>query len=107
MALVLVGAINVAAIETVWSGLITPPPGKVIRSYQYCNSNHKIHLRRGQEMGRFNMGSTVILLFPPNVVDWVSQLCPGIPVKMGQRLGNLMSQPSMGDHPLKPDPRGM
>jgi phosphatidylserine decarboxylase len=107
LALVLVGAINVAAIETVWSGLITPPPGKAIRSYQYRNSHHKIHLRRGQEMGRFNMGSTVILLFPPNVVDWDPQLCSGTSVKMGQRLGTLMSQPSMEDSPLKHDPREM
>jgi phosphatidylserine decarboxylase len=106
LALVLVGAINVAAIETVWSGLITPPPGKVIRTYQYRNSNHKVRLRRGQEMGRFNMGSTVILLFPPNVVDWDPQLCPGTPVKMGQRLGNLMSQPSVEVHSIKPDPKG-
>ena len=87
MALVLVGAINVAAIETAWSGLVTPPPGTCIRSYQYRNSDHKVNLRRGREMGRFNMGSTVILLLPPDVVDWDPQLCPGTPVKMGQRLG--------------------
>ncbi len=61
MAMILVGAINVAAIETVWAGLITPPHGKSITTKNY--SDQDIKLEKGQEMGRFNMGSTVILLF--------------------------------------------
>ena len=61
MAMVLVGAINVAAIETVWSGLITPPKGETMSSKSYRDKS--IELEKGEEMGRFNMGSTVILLF--------------------------------------------
>ena len=61
MAMVLVGAINVAAIETVWAGLITPPKGKSLTTKNY--NQKEISLDKGEEMGRFNMGSTVILLF--------------------------------------------
>lgn len=61
MAMILVGAINVAAIETVWAGLITPPKGEAITSKNYRTKD--ITLEKGEEMGRFNMGSTVILLF--------------------------------------------
>ena len=59
MAMVLVGAINVSAIETVWHGLITGRAKKVKR-FDYNNEN--IALKRGEEMGRFNLGSTVIIL---------------------------------------------
>ena len=64
MAMVLVGAINVAAIETVWAGLITPPKGESITTKSY--KQKEISLEKAEEMGRFNMGSTVILLFPSN-----------------------------------------
>ncbi len=59
MAMILVGAINVSAIETVWHGLITGKAKKVKR-FDYSNEN--IMLKRGEEMGRFNLGSTVIIL---------------------------------------------
>ncbi len=59
MAMILVGAINVSAIETVWHGLITGKAKKVKR-FDYSNEN--IVLERGEEMGRFNLGSTVIIL---------------------------------------------
>ena len=61
MAMILVGAINVAAIETIWHGLITPPKGETTTSKNY--SGKDIVIEKGKEMGRFNMGSTVILLF--------------------------------------------
>ncbi len=59
MAMILVGAINVSAMETVWHGLITSE-AKKIRRFDYSNKN--IVLERGDEMGRFNLGSTVIVL---------------------------------------------
>lgn len=84
MALVLVGAINVAAIETVWAGLVTPPAGQEITRRDYGNDiGMLINLVRGQEMGRFNMGSTVILLAPSSAgfsPDWQA----GMPVRLGQ-----------------------
>ena len=87
MAVVLVGALMVGCIETVWSGVVTPPHGRRIRL-----TDHRappIVLERGEEMGRFNMGSTVILLFGPEAVRWEPGLRAGAPVKMGQLLGHI------------------
>ena len=91
MAMVLVGAINVAAIETVWAGLVTPPPRKQVEVKNYREAG--ITLERGAEMGRFNMGSTVILLFAPNRVDWQQGLGAEQPVQVGQRLGVQVRNP--------------
>ncbi len=84
MSMVMVGAINVAAIETVWDGLVTPPAGKELVHVDY-SSKESILLGKGDEMGRFNMGSTVILLFD-QPVSWHKQLAPGKTVRMGQPL---------------------
>lgn len=89
MGMVLVGAINVASIETVWQGVITPPAGKRIQSWDYRDK--EIMLEAGQEMGRFNMGSTVILLFGPQQIEWVSSLTAEAPVRMGELLGTTIS----------------
>ena len=59
MAMILVGAINVSAIETVWHGLITSE-AKKIKRFDY--SDKTVSLKRGEEMARFNLGSTVIVL---------------------------------------------
>lgn len=85
LALVLVGAINVAAIETTWAGLVTPPAGKDVSTTSYPPG--ELQLERGEEMGRFNMGSTVILLLPPGL-QWRAGLATGEPLKMGQWLGH-------------------
>ena len=85
MAVVLVGAINVAAIETVWSGLVTPPPKPGVEVKHMAQAG--IALTRGAEMGRFNMGSTVIVLFGKERVDWLDSLAPEQAVRMGQTLG--------------------
>lgn len=79
--MVLVGAINVAAIETVWAGLITPPQAKAISEYDY--SDNTLNYDKGEEMGRFNMGSTVILLTGANV-QWQEQFTAGNTVRMGE-----------------------
>ena len=59
--MVLVGAIFVGSMETVWQGMITPPYGKDIQHWQY-QGEQAITLQKGEEMGRFNMGSTVVML---------------------------------------------
>jgi len=88
MAVILVGAIFVGSIETVWAGEITPPRGKRIKVTGYAASDNVIQLERGEEMGRFNMGgSTVIVLFGPNRVKWQSELSPETRVQLGQALG--------------------
>jgi phosphatidylserine decarboxylase len=86
MAVVMVGAIFVASIDTVWSGEVTPPAGKAIRHWSYNPENPGLHFAKGAEIGRFNMGSTVILLFGHDRVQWLSELHPGDSVRMGQAL---------------------
>ena len=84
LAMVLVGAINVAAIETVWDGLVTPPKGKTISRKDYASGD--VVLDKGHEMGRFNMGSTVILVLESNSPALSSKLVEGFPLKMGQAI---------------------
>ena len=65
IALVMVGAIFVGSMETSWEGQITPPYNKSVKTFEY--DSRQIKLSKGEELGRFNMGSTVILLLPHNV----------------------------------------
>ena len=85
MVMVLVGAMNVSAIETIWSGLVVPPRARKINDYNYPDTTKKII--KGDEMGRFNMGSTVILL-TGNKVEWLPHIKAGYAVKMGQLIGH-------------------
>lgn len=95
MAVVLVGAIFVGSIETVWAGEITPPRGKKIKVTSYSAGDHVIQLERGEELGRFNMGgSTIITLFGPGCVNWHSGLVPDMRVKFGQSLGEVRRPPA-------------
>jgi phosphatidylserine decarboxylase len=87
MAITLVGAALVASIVTAWEGQITPPTSKKIRIWDYTDKN--IHFNRGDEIGRFQFGSTVILIFPPDTMRWIDNLPLETPVKMGQLLGIL------------------
>lgn len=85
MAVILVGAIFVACIETVWGGIVTPPHGSKIRIKDHRNDN--INLAQGIELGRFNMGSTVILLFGKQAIEWEKNLKAEDPLLMGQTIG--------------------
>jgi phosphatidylserine decarboxylase len=87
MALILVGAMLVSSMETTWSGLVTPPRGKRVTTGDW--SRRDIHLEKGQEMGRFNMGSTVILLLPATAVSVLADYGADDVVVMGQKLGRL------------------
>ena len=86
MAMVLVGAINVAAIETVWHGLITPPKAETVTGKSYKSKD--IQIDKGKEMGRFNMGSTVILVFQNNAPKLSDSLSVDQTLKLGERLSN-------------------
>lgn len=85
LALVLVGAIFVSSIETAWHGEVTPPKDGSLQTWDYMDN--PMLLEQGQEMGRFNMGSTIIVLFEAGRVKWSRELNSGSPVKMGQRIG--------------------
>ena len=90
MALVMVGAIFVASMDTVWAGPVTPA-GRRSTHWRYAQTppEDPVALDRGEEMGRFNMGSTVILLFPKGGIEWQESLGPGQSVRMGQALGRI------------------
>ncbi|MGI9210914.1 MAG: archaetidylserine decarboxylase [Methylococcaceae bacterium] len=85
MALVLVGALFVASIETTWHGVVTPPQGQSVTVWHYAD--HPPVLSRGTELGRFTMGSTIIVLFGAEVMDWSESLTAGSGIRMGARLG--------------------
>lgn len=90
MALILVGAIFVGSVETVWAGQVTPTEGRCWPSHTY-EGEAAVHLEKGAEMGRFNMGSTVILLFGPGSIQWDPELKPGAALRMGQRIGRILN----------------
>ncbi len=87
MAMVLVGAINVAAIETVWDGLVTPPKGKKVTIKNYQQGD--VVLKKGDEMGRFNMGSTIVWLMSNEALKWAECVEAGQTVKMGEAYMNV------------------
>jgi phosphatidylserine decarboxylase len=83
-ALVMVGALNVGSIATVWAGDIAPAPRRAVTRIP----GPPITLDKGAELGRFNMGSTVILLFEPDRVRWHPLLRAGTVVQLGQAIGS-------------------
>ncbi len=87
LVMVLVGAMLVSSTETVWAGEVTPTKNKEVSVKDY--SGEKISLAKGDEMGRFNMGSTVILLMPPGALKNLRELNSGDMVQVGQSLGNI------------------
>ncbi len=93
MAMVLVGAIFVSCTETVWSGVVNPHLLQRMQAARHDRPDMPpVRLERGAEMGRFNMGSTVILLYGPNQVQWADSLVAGAPVLMGQTIGTVNSR---------------
>jgi len=88
MAVVLVGAVLVSGVETVWRGVEIPPYAQTPVRRDHRAASPAITLDRGAELGRFNMGSTVIVLLPPGVT-LVPALAAGQPVRMGQRLASI------------------
>jgi len=92
MALVLVGAMIVAGIETIWSGRACPNHHGMLIS-NYDNKAPPIQIVRGGEMGRFMMGSTVIVLFGPGGVQLEAELQSGQTIKLGQVIANQLAAP--------------
>lgn len=88
MAVILVGAMIVAGIETVWEGQVAPLK-RTIRTQQYLEQPAAITLQKGEEMGRFKLGSTAIVLFAADTMQWDSQYSATSPTVMGQQLGSI------------------
>jgi len=89
LAQVLVGAMLVASMDTVWAGTITPAKVRALHRQHYAAG--EVSLQRGEEMGRFNMGSTVVMALPPGAISGDLTQLPGAtdPVRLGQRLALL------------------
>jgi phosphatidylserine decarboxylase len=85
VALIMVGALNVGSMTTVWAGDITPAARRVITTLPH----QRVTLDKGAELGRFNMGSTVILLFQRNRANLHAEVRAGLRVKLGESLGSL------------------
>jgi phosphatidylserine decarboxylase len=87
MAVILVGAMIVASIETPWAGLVTPVK-KQVRTWAYKDDT-AISFKKGDEIGRFKLGSTAIVLFGENTIEWKKQLLAQSPLKMGEAIGDI------------------
>lgn len=87
MAVIMVGAMIVAAIDTVWAGQVAPARGGINRQDYGGN----LALEKGEEMGRFRLGSTAIILFGPGMNHWLPELQTGSAVQMGQQIGELLT----------------
>jgi phosphatidylserine decarboxylase len=79
---VLVGATIVGSVATVWHGVVNPPRSRDIREWRYDDQD--ITLAKGAEMGRFLLGSTVVMLFPQNVLTFMADWAPSRPVRLGE-----------------------
>lgn len=93
MAMILVGAMVVAGIETVWGGQVAPPP-KTPHSQDFRQLPAPVQLAAGEEMGRFKLGSTVILLFPEGAVEWGEQYVAAHPTRLGEPLATFKAAAS-------------
>ncbi|MGM0571177.1 archaetidylserine decarboxylase [Marinobacter sp.] len=90
MAMVLVGAMIVGSVETRWGGVIAPSGGKrEVTTSDYRHQSPGVRYDRGDEMGRFRLGSTVILVFPKGAAHWQDTLQSRERVRLGQALGSV------------------
>ncbi len=88
MALILVGAIFVSSVETTWHGVVTPPTIESVRQWQYDDDAPIID--KGEEMGRFNMGSTIIVLFGKDKIQWLDDFTAGKKVQLGEKIADTL-----------------
>jgi phosphatidylserine decarboxylase len=88
VAVIMVGALFVASMETVWAGEITPPHGSPLAHFDY--QGRVKAMAKAAEIGRFNMGSTVILLFQKNAVQWRETLKPSATLRLGEPIADAL-----------------
>jgi phosphatidylserine decarboxylase len=88
-AIILVGALNVGSMATVWHGDVTPRKHREVTALPVTDVLAPTTLPKGAEMARFNMGSTVILLLPPGACEWFRTFKAGHTVRLGERIGTL------------------
>jgi phosphatidylserine decarboxylase len=83
--LVLVGATIVGSMATVWHGVVNPPRPGHLREWRY--DDQQLSFRQGDEMGRFLLGSTVVMLFPANTLTFNPDWSPQRPIRLGEKMG--------------------
>lgn len=87
--LVLVGATIVGSMATVWHGVVNPPRGKTVRQWDYPDEpTSAIRLKQGEEMGRFLLGSTVVMLFPKGPLRFNPGWAPGREIRLGEAMAS-------------------
>lgn len=92
MVQILVGATITASISTVWAGVINPPRTDNVLVYNYLTEGESaVKLKKGDEMGAFRLGSTVINLFPQNCIEFEPHLHAGETTRMGERLATIIA----------------
>ena len=84
-AMVLVGATIVGSMETVWHGVVNPKRTGTVAHWRY--ETGEVMLKKGEEMGRFLLGSTVIMLWQPGVITFNPDWSPERPVRLGEAMG--------------------
>lgn len=84
--MVLVGATIVGSMATTWHGVVNPPRSKTIQKWQY--TNQEVFLAQGEEMGRFLLGSTVVMLFEKQKLTFNASWQPNRQIQLGQEMGN-------------------
>ena len=90
--LVLVGATIVGSMATVWHGVVNPPRVRKVREWKYGDGQAMpASLKQGQEMGRFLLGSTVVMLFPKGPLSFNAAWTAGRPIRLGEGMANLQS----------------
>ena len=92
MALVLVGATIVGSMATPWHGVVNPPRSASVRNWDYAPG--EVVLRQGEEMGRFLLGSTVVMLWPRDTLDFVNHWVAGGPVRLGEAMAHIPAAPA-------------
>jgi phosphatidylserine decarboxylase len=85
--LTLVGATIVGSMATAWHGVVNPPRGGVLREWRY--DDQQIVFKQGDEMGRFLLGSTVVMLFPKSNLKFNPAWAPGRDIRLGEAMANL------------------
>ena len=87
--LVLVGATIVGSMATVWHGVVNPPRSKAVREWRYPAAGQpEVMLKQGDEMGRFLLGSTVVMLFPKGPLSFNRDWVPGGAVRLGEAMAH-------------------
>jgi phosphatidylserine decarboxylase len=96
--MVLVGATIVGSMATVWHGVVNPKRTNRVSEWSYADQN--IVLKKGEEMGRFLLGSTIVMLFRQDTIDFNKDWARERPVRLGETMGHRASGPG---EPLTPE----